>query len=514
MSLPRKFWMVTRYARAARFWLLLALAALAWLGVGEANASNHGTREQALAHCMAELSRAQLGQQHPSLGYTTSPRCDLETYWDYTTYSNRGRYVASCTVYNYNGTIRDPGGACDVPAPPQIDRFHTWDTECPAGMEWNESIRECAPPCSARPEKVRPIIGGAVVRTGQTVCDNGCRAVEWSNGDGTATRNFSMDPGQCNATEQCSAAQTSLGWSWSYSANACRPPPEDCPPNQVKDPRSGECSAACQAGQRQNAMGECEPDGEKCPVGMTKAPDGSCAGNQEPNKCPAGQTKGPDGTCKPDENGDGEPDGEEGGEGEGTGNSFSGGDNCDVPPSCSGDAIMCGQARIQWRTECNTRKDTKISGGTCAAVPICAGRNCNAIEYAQLLQDWRSACLLEELVQKGGTGSGDPGEGTSVSYDASGEGIAVVDAVAGEGDPGDAFSDGSEGGDGDGELNTAGFGYGSGCPNLPSINVLGTTIDFNSVAGDMCAWFALAGQIVLILAALLSLRILAGGMNV
>src|SRR5690606_7920551 len=39
MILGRMFWKLTRYARAARFWVLLALAALAWLGFGEARAA-------------------------------------------------------------------------------------------------------------------------------------------------------------------------------------------------------------------------------------------------------------------------------------------------------------------------------------------------------------------------------------------------------------------------------------------------------------------------------------------
>lgn len=65
--------------------------------------------------------------------------------------------------------------------------------------------------------------------------------------------------------------------------------------------------------------------------------------------------------------------------------------------------IMCGQARIQWRIDCNTRKDIKISGGSCDAVPICTGKNCNAMEYAQLLMQWRTSCKA----------AGEGGEGES-----------------------------------------------------------------------------------------------------
>ena len=94
-----------------------------------------------------------------------------------------------------------------------------------------------------------------------------------------------------------------------------------------------------------------------------------------------------------------------------------------------------------------------------------------------------------------------------VEWDAIGDAIAAVDNAAGEGDPSDVMQD-LGGGDGDGDLDTTGLGYGRSCPRLPSITVFTTTLDFNAHAADMCRWIQLAGQLVLVLAALASLRII------
>jgi hypothetical protein len=260
-----------------------------------------------------------------------------------------------------------------------------------------------------------------------------------------------------------------------------------------------------------NPQGQCEPEGDTCPAGQTRAPDGSCQNDN--NNCPAGQVKGPDGTCKPDSDGDGEadPDPE---------NTFSGGDTCETPPTCAGDEILCGQARIQWRIECNTRKDMKVNGGACNAVPQCVGRNCDALQYRMLLAQWKSSCLLEEIAENGLGAGGD--DDSTADYDPTVDAAAVVEVTAGEGDPADAFTDQSENNDGTGgvpggtgELDTTGLGYVTACPSLPSITVFGNTLDFQAAIGSkMCDWFRLAGQIVLILAALLSVRIIAAGGSV
>lgn len=175
------------------------------------------------------------------------------------------------------------------------------------------------------------------------------------------------------------------------------PEKPECTAGQKRLP-DGTCGdqADCPVGQHK-VNDVCEPDGV-CPTGKVKAPDGSCV----EDSCPAGRAKGKDGTCKPDANNDGVPDAEE--DGNEDGDKFSGGDNCNSPPACSGSPILCGQARIQWRIDCNTRRNETITGGACATMPICTGEKCNAVEYSQLLMQWRTACALEKGLAQGGSG--------------------------------------------------------------------------------------------------------------
>lgn len=167
--------------------------------------------------------------------------------------------------------------------------------------------------------------------------------------------------------------------------------PDKCPEGQTLV--NGVCKRPeqCPDGMVQNASGACEPKKGECPAGQVKGPDGSCVND---TKCPAGQARGKDGSCKKDSDGDGNPDPTE------NDGKFSGGDTCDEPPQCSGDNILCGQARIQWRIDCNTRRNANVSGGACNAEPICTGEKCDALEYAQLLQQWRAACALERLAAR------------------------------------------------------------------------------------------------------------------
>ncbi|MGJ4801776.1 hypothetical protein [Luteimonas sp. SDU82] len=387
---------------------------------------------------------------------------------------------------------------------------------CAAPTVWNEQLKICWTPCSSRQDRQwNP--GQVGIVNGSTTCDNGCLGVIFNNSGSPGFTVTYAGGLQCTAPpfpNGCEAAQTSLGWrNHPQVAGVCLPPSSACPDGSAKDPVTGECgNDTCPQGMVLNAQGQCETQGDNCPAGQTRAPDGSCQGGND--NCPAGQVKGPDGTCKPDGDGDGEPD-------EGSADSFSGGESCDVPPTCSGDVIMCGMARIQWRIDCNTRNEAKINGGSCNAIPVCTGKNCNALEYAQLIQQWKASCALERLAENGiQNGGGD--DGTTASYDPTEDAVAVTDSTAGQGDPDDAFTDGSgnnggAGGNpgGDGQLDSSGLGYGTSCPNLPSVNVFGATVDFQAAIGaDMCDWFRLGGHILLVLAALLSLRILASGMSV
>lgn len=371
--------------------------------------------------------------------------------------------------------------------------------------------------CTDRANSTFKPVAGQMIPNGSIGCSDGCAYAVVSNGDGTYTRGFLTN----NPTDHCSVIPNCAnfpGTTFNAGLGMCQTPPAQCAPNQIKDPLTGMCRDGCPVGQIMDPNGLCNSDNDACPPGHIRGPDGTCTENTDPGSCPAGYAKKPDGTCGRDTDGDGVPDEYQPGDDV----SFSGGDNCDVPPSCTGDPIMCGQARIQWRIDCNTRANIKIAGGTCDSMPICTGPNCNAMEHAQLIMMWRTSCKTDAvataLAQSSGNGDDDQ---TSVPYDPGLDAEGVVDAYAGTGEPGDAFTDqsannGGAGGapGGTGELDTSGFGWSSSCPNLPSINVLGTTLDFNSAGNVLCPWFQLGGQIVLILAALVSLRILSGGGSV
>ncbi|WP_312704149.1 hypothetical protein [Stenotrophomonas lactitubi] len=181
--------------------------------------------------------------------------------------------------------------------------------------------------------------------------------------------------------------------------SACEPEQSKCeggkPANSL-----GKCEPEpCPEGMAQNPDGTCKKKDNECPAGQVKSPDGRCLPGD--GQCAAGEVRGPDGTCKKDSDGDGEPDEP----GEGDKETFSGGDDCNAPPSCSGSPILCGQARIQWRIECNTRRNRNIAGGLCTSPPICTGEKCDAMEYSQLLMQWRTACATEKLAAKTGGGT-------------------------------------------------------------------------------------------------------------
>ncbi|NUO74589.1 MAG: hypothetical protein HOQ32_01105 [Lysobacter sp.] len=276
------------------------------------------------------------------------------------------------------------------------------------------------------------------------------------------------------------------------SGNCIPDPPDTCPEGQSM--QDGECKPheTCPPGKVLNAQGICVNENNACPSGQTKAPDGSCTNNS----CPDGQIKGADGTCKKDEDDDGEPDDDDG--------TFSGGDDCQNPPQCSGDAILCGQARIQWRIDCNTRKNRTISGGACSAVPICTGEKCDAMEYASLLQQWRTACATEALAAKAGQGgdmSGVHSRLDRIGKYLDGNGAEVPEAPA---------MPWEEGG---GEEQDWSSGLGSGscpAPISTSVSFLGTSQALDFSFGPLCDLASLLYPVVFAGGLLLSAYIVAG----
>lgn len=242
--------------------------------------------------------------------------------------------------------------------------------------------------------------------------------------------------------------------------------------------------------------GVCKQEQDTCPAGNIRSPDGSCLPGE--GQCASGEARRPNGTCGKDADGDGTADDDDDNPDNDTDKpQASGGDSCEAPPSCSGDAIACMQVKIQWRIDCNTRKKANVSGGHCGGaggMPVCSGEGCKAVEYAQLVQQWKTACAIEKLASKGtGTGSGED------------ESMKLVDGSGVLGNDGLTGADGTEIRDQEIEFDSSGFGWGGSCPNIPDVSVMGETIHFDTTV--FCDWMKLGGVFVMIMAHLAGLAI-------
>lgn len=247
-----------------------------------------------------------------------------------------------------------------------------------------------------------PWANGGSAKNGSLGCRNGCDGMWSTNADSTKT--WMPTGGVCPEDEEGNCKAMGDGYYWNGVLKVCEPPEGKC--QDGRKPNSlGQCAPEpCPDGMVSQADGTCKKKDTECPAGEVKSPDGRCLPGD--GQCASGEVRGPDGTCKKDSDGDGDPD--EPGEGEKE--FFAGGDDCNSPPSCSGSPILCGQARIQWRIECNTRRNRNIAGGSCAAMPICTGEKCDAMEYSGLLMQWRTACATEKLLAKDAGNGGEGGQ--------------------------------------------------------------------------------------------------------
>ena len=287
------------------------------------------------------------------------------------------------------------------------------------GAQWETRTRSYPKDltCEKRPDWNGPYtnLTGGKPRNGSVTCNAGCRQAWYSTGDGYFTGKYTSVPGTCNDyDDQKCKAEFGSGYSWNQGMSTCEPDDGKCPDGSPTN-SLGQCKPEpCPAGKVQQSDGTCKNKENECPAGQIKSPDGKCLPGE--GQCAKGEAKGKDGTCKKDADENGTPDEEEGeptepGEpGETPAEEFTGGDNCTQPPTCSGSPIMCGQARIQWRIDCNTRKNRTIAGGMCGTPPICTGEKCDALEYTSLLMQWRTACATEKALTLGNNGGGETGQ--------------------------------------------------------------------------------------------------------
>ncbi len=334
---------------------------------------------------------------------------------------------------------------------------------------------------------------------GSVRCVSGCEVVYRQNADDTTT--YSPNGKVCDKKPDCAAQGKNMVWN--AMLGVCQPVQPECPEGQIVLGNACADEKPCPDGMAlvNNA---CKKEENECPAGMIRSPLGNCIPGD--GQCAAGEVRGEDGTCKKDKDDDGEPDNDPD-----EPDSFSGGDTCDSPPSCSGSAIMCGQARIQWRIECNTRRNNNISGGQCtqAGMPVCTGEKCNAMEYTSLLMQWRSACAAEKLASKTDSATG------GSESDKNGNGVA--DALEGVGEvtsPGDGNADVAASkkwgiGISTSMVDTSNMFGGGTCPQMPSFSIMGVSINGSDLP-YFCQFAAILRGLILIFAAYWAMRILMG----
>ncbi|PPU67294.1 hypothetical protein XpiCFBP4643_16020 [Xanthomonas pisi] len=433
---------------------------LGWCGISRAEAKEYATQGAAYAGCISATQAYLAARNTPKSD--SNPRCVI--------LATGNKFYQGMFSYKPCDTCT----AYDV----EVDR-HSWL----AGCDSEPSYTGAGPWGS--------YIGTA--RSGSIGCRNGCDGVWFGNADDTMTW---QTTGAVCPEDPPKTCEGMKGYVWNRYLGVCEPkPPEKCPEGQSKNAK-GTCEPnACPEGMVLGQDGTCKQKDNECPAGRVKSPSGGCLPGD--GQCAKGEIRGKDGTCKRDGDGDGDPDD---GEDDGTAKeNFSGGDDCSSPPSCSGSLIMCGQARIQWRIDCNTRKNRNISGGACAAMPVCTGEKCDAMEYSQLLMQWRSACAAEKLLAKGdGTGSGQP-DWTKVSGD--GTGGAGADPEK----PHRTVALGV------GMLDSSGFlGGGGACPKFGSVS-LGK---YGSIDLDqwnwICQFFAAVRMVFIALGSFIAFTILGG----
>ena len=454
-------------AMARRIAYVVVAMALAWLGLSDAKAQfvcttapYNCTRPQASADCIARGEIDQIPQPHRCRASDASPTAPT------------GFYIYERQSSNGNWSTISP--------------VHRWTSGCPAGQEWNLHTNQCQQTCSSRPSSVQAFLP----LSGSKQCYNGCVVTYMQNGDDT-TSTRSVSGGVCGNDQfkqECGA-----GYVWNSYMGVCQPIQPDCPQGQVREGSQCKPENKCPEGMilvtgstpgaiAQGAL-HCKPSENECPAGTIKAPSGQCLPGE--GQCASGEARRKDGTCGRDSNGDGTADDDdEDPDNDSTKDYFAGGDSCTTPPSCNGSPIMCGQARIQWRIDCNTRKNVNISGGSCTQVPLCTGDKCNAMEYASLLQQWRTTCAVEKMAKGTSDGDGQP-EWTKVT------GNGTEGAGEEPEGPTRRISLGL------GMLDSSGFLGGGSCPTFGSVD-LGT---FGTVDLDQYDWicqFLAAVRIVLI----------------
>lgn len=516
----RMFWQVTRWARAARFWLFLLLAVGAWAGFGGAKAhaqdysgcfdasvtgnalcANRGDAYQAVRQIADQLNQAP--DTHPSV-------CIGPIAW------SSGRYYYQCTYRA--GTTKS------------VSRHWPVGQDCPLPKVWREDLGRCFDPdeCQGRNGAQNGMPLDPVVKTFRERCVSGCE-LKMQAGTGGCTVLGGPGSGamNCNGVFQ-------------YTGEQCSVPPGENPTPDPEEPKGELCSSR-DGGQIKVCK---KADGRECyeatggamicwGVGETgQRSEGDTAqtrgpGTEAPTPTPPTppetfdptKTKGPEtttttttnpdgstrtitttvinntttngtnapgtpGSTPPQSGGDNDGDEDEG--------SATGGGDCDSPPIVTGDAVLGMVATQAWATRCAVEagNTAAVTGdvGDCKSPFSVQGDNANAEQLKALRA---KICNDEARIE------GDVEGMQSMAIAADGE-IAEMESEFGE----SAFGEGS----GLGSISLGRFGGGGGCPTISvSIPMIGKTW---TPPPEFCSAIAALRLLFLAVATIWALRIL------
>jgi hypothetical protein len=177
------------------------------------------------------------------------------------------------------------------------------------------------------------------------------------------------------------------------------------------------------------------------------------------------------------------------------GGTASGGGDCAAPPVVS-DPALAMIATQAWATRCavTAENGVTVTGdvGDCNSaftVGPAPGAPATANANVEKLKALRAQIC--------GLGKNPDGHDSTEAVNGSDDGTALLGTMS---------NDQEYGADG---VDDAGYGLSRTCPYIPTVDVLGAHLDFN--LPKVCDWIKVGGQFVLVLAALFSLKVLAGG---
>lgn len=397
-------------------------------------------------------------------------------------------------------------------------RYHNFSVQCDAGEEFVDAVKECRPPSFCQD-----------LNTG--IANQGEVPSKWTSYCPASACALVLEPGYTTSTAY---GETVYRGTKFYTGATCTLGGDPAPDSEATDPtqdacitsggqtmcitvKNEECYTSTRTGRR--FCWDIGQTGEKTDANVLQKRNAGAMPGTPTTIPPEGTTFQQAGTptttttvvdgmtitttttnYETDTNVDAgdsdqgeEADGTSEGDDGGVEGGVTGGIDCETPPQPSGGDPLLANIMLQtWGSRCAQEDANAVTSsgeiGDCSSAFTVEGPPGDM--NVEKLKAARAKICPGELSDDPAGADGTYGMGAE-----DGDATSLKDGAVTEGE--------EQGGDG---LDDSGYGYSRSCPQLPIIEVMGTTLDFNLPA--MCDWMQLAGQLVLILAALTSLKIL------